>query len=123
MDNQFKESDDYGPCDSPKAKKIFINMLDQIHSPSASSKQQQQSKMKSSMEGKPMNISSPSSYNSSSPSSTSSLSSTSNVQHQKNAMTGQTMNGSSEYISKIFIDLMKEFELFKILRIFQQKKI
>ena len=52
------------------------------------------------VEGKSINLSSPSSYTSSSPSSTSSLSSTSNVQHQKQAMSGQTLNGSSEYISK-----------------------
>ncbi|KAL7014220.1 hypothetical protein ACKWTF_015809 [Chironomus riparius] len=90
--DQFKESDEYGPCDSPKAKKIFINMLDQMHSPSTTTKQH---KMKSS-EGKAMNISSPSSYNSSSPSSTSSLSSTSNVQHQKNAISGQALNGSMQ---------------------------
>jgi hypothetical protein len=98
--DQFKETDDYGQCDSPKAKKIFINMLDHM-SQSPSSKSQQ--KMKSG-DGKTLNLSSPSSYNSSSPSSTSSLSSTSNVHHQKQAMGGQAMNGSSEYISRIFIN-------------------
>lgn len=102
--DQFKESDDYGQCDSPKAKKIFINMLDQMHhSPPTSTKSQ---KIKSSSEGgaKAMNLSSPSSYNSSSPSSTSSLSSTSNAHHQKAAMSSaQTLNGSSEYISMTFV--------------------
>jgi hypothetical protein len=89
--------EDYGQCDSPKAKKVFINMLDShMHSPSLQSKQP---KMKS-VDGKSINLSSPSSYNSSSPSSTSSLSSTSNVQHQKQSMAGQALNGSSEYISK-----------------------
>lgn len=84
--------EDYGQCDSPKAKKVFINMLDShLHSKTP--------KMKLT-EGKSINLSSPSSYNSSSPSSTSSLSSTSNVQHkQAMSMSGQAMNGSSEYIS------------------------
>lgn len=84
--------EDYGQCDSPKAKKVFINMMDShMHSKTHKSKL---------VEGKSINLSSPSSYTSSSPSSTSSLSSTSNVQHQKQAMSGQTLNGSSEYISK-----------------------
>lgn len=84
--------EDYGQCGSPKAKKIFINMMD-------SHMQSKAPKMKS-VEGKSINLSSPSSYASSSPSSTSSLSSTSNVQHQKQAMANQALNGSSEYISK-----------------------
>jgi hypothetical protein len=105
--DHFKDSDDYGQCDSPKAKKIFINMLDQMHHSPKSQK------LKSSSDGgggggaKALNLSSPSSYHSSSPSSTSSLSSTSNVHHQKNAMSGQSMNGSSEYISKLIFDLLK----------------
>lgn len=87
--------EDYGQCDSPKAKKVFINMLDtHLHSPL-----QSKPKMKS-IDGKSINLSSPSSYTSSSPSSTSSLSSTSNVQHQKQSMANQALNGSSEYISR-----------------------
>jgi hypothetical protein len=81
--------EDYGQCDSPKAKKVFVNLLD-MHSKTP--------KMKLA-EGKSINLSSPSSYTSSSPSSTSSLSSTSNVQH-KQAMSGHPINGSSEYISR-----------------------
>lgn len=88
--------EDYGQCDSPRAKKVFINMLDShMHSPMHT----KQPKMKAA-DGKSINISSPSSYTSSSPSSTSSLSSTSNVHHQKQAMVNQALNGSSEYISK-----------------------
>lgn len=93
--------EDYGQCDSPKAKKVFINMLDShMHSPMHS----KQPKMKS-VDGKSINLSSPSSYTSSSPSSTSSLSSTSNIHHQKQAMANQAINGSSEYISKENIKL------------------
>lgn len=89
--------EDYGQCDSPKAKKVFINMLDShMHSPLQSSKQP---KIKT-IDGKSLNLSSPCSYTSSSPSSTSSLSSISNVQHQKQTMANQALNGSSEYISK-----------------------
>lgn len=88
--------EDYGQCDSPKAKKVFINMMDShMHSPLQSKPPKNKS-----IEGKSINLSSPSSYTSSSPSSTSSLSSTSNVQHQKQAMANQALNGSSEYISK-----------------------
>lgn len=88
--------EDFGQCDSPKAKKVFINMLDShMHSPLHS----KQPKMKS-IDGKSINLSSPCSYTSSSPSSTSSLSSISNVQHQKQAMAQQALNGSSEYISR-----------------------
>ncbi|CRL04915.1 CLUMA_CG018178, isoform A [Clunio marinus] len=82
--------EDYGQCDSPKAKKVFINMLDShMHSPM----QSKAPKMKP-VDGKSINLSSPCSYTSSSPSSTSSLSSTSNVQHQKQAMVNQALNGS-----------------------------
>lgn len=88
--------EDYGHCDSPKAKKVFINMMDShTHSPV----QSKPPKMKS-VDGKSINLSSPSSYTSSSPSSTSSLSSTSNVQHQRQSMANQALNGTSEYISK-----------------------
>lgn len=88
--------EDYSLCDSPKAKKVFINMMDShMHSPLHS----KQPKMKS-IDGKSINLSSPCSYTSSSPSSTSSLSSISNVQHQKQALANQALNGSSEYISK-----------------------
>lgn len=94
--------EDYGQCDSPKSKKVYINMLDShMHSPLHT----KQPKMKS-IDGKSINLSSPSSYNSSSPSSTSSLSSTSNVQHQKQAMANQALNGSSEYISKKIVKLL-----------------
>lgn len=95
--NMNKDSDEYGQCGSPKAKKIFINMLDQMQN-SPKSKSQHQ-KMKN-CEEKSMNLSSPSSYHSSSPSSTSSLSSTPNLHHQKQPITHGTMNGSSEYISQ-----------------------
>lgn len=93
--NSNKDSDDYGQCTSPKAKKIFINMLDQMqNSPKSKSHQNQQQKSE-----KSMNLSSPSSYHSSSPSSTSSLSSTPNPHHQKQSIMHGNMNGSSEYIS------------------------
>lgn len=95
MDQQ-NPNDDFNPCGSPKAKKIFINMLDQMQLSHSPKPKTQQHKIKS-VDGKSMNLSSPSSYNSSSPSSTSSLSSTPNPQHQKHPMQhGQSMNGNSE---------------------------
>ena len=94
-----QQNDDFNQCESPKAKKIFINMLDQMqlsHSP----KSKMQPKIKV-FDGKSINLSSPSSYNSSSPSSISSLSSTPNPQHQKHTQhgsiaQGQSISGSSE---------------------------
>lgn len=84
--------EEYAHCDSPRANKMFINMLD-------SQMSSKEGKIKS-VEGKSIHLSSPSSYASSSPSSTSSMSSTSIVQHQKQTMAGQALNGSSEYISQ-----------------------
>lgn len=109
-----KDSDEYGQCGSPKAKKIFINMLDQMQN-SPKSKSQHQ-KMKN-CEEKSMNLSSPSSYHSSSPSSTSSLSSTPNLHHQKQPITHGTMNGSSEYISQCLSCLKLEILTQKIIEI------
>lgn len=115
MDQQ--QSDDYNQCGSPKAKKIFINMLDQMqlsHSPKPKMHQQ---KIK---DGKSMNLSSPSSYNSSSPSSTSSLSSTPNPQHQKHSIAhGQSINGSSEYISMTFYIFQTFFSFLKFPQLIQ----
>lgn len=86
--------EDFGQSDSPKAKKVFINMLESQTHPSI---HQKKCKRKS-VDGKSTNHSSASSYTSSSPSSTSSMSSMSNIR-QKQAMTNSPLNGSSEYIS------------------------
>lgn len=84
IDNQ---DDDYESCESPKAKRQFLESQD------AKNKQKSISPCHSS------------------PSSTSSISSTLNIHHQKQLMADQCYNnnGSSEYISKINVAIYSYF--------------
>lgn len=88
MDKLDNQEDDYERCESPKAKRLFLE-AHEINS--------KLNKLKSCDSQKLVPL--PSSPCHSSPSSRSSISSPLNVHHQKQVMADHCLNGSSEYIS------------------------
>jgi hypothetical protein len=99
MDKLENQEDDYENCESPKAKRHFIESQDaKMHKKHKSSSESQKS------------IPMPSSPCHSSPSSTSSISSTLNIHQQKQLISDQCYNnGSSEYISKLNVAIYSYF--------------